>query len=346
MIYIYTSFRAIVYYPSFTSAAMNEIINCAAYLDGRKTANIAIDEISGVLHNPLQFVWIGLHDPDSNTLKKIQEQFNLHELAIEDAHNAHQRPKLEMYGDVLFAVLRTAQINKQTQHTDFGETHFFVGSNFLITIRHGSSISYADVRSRCESMPHLLKNGQGFALYAVMDSIVDQYFPVVDALEEDLQKMEDKIFKGKPSRETTEEIYQLKRELLEVKRAVSPLIDMANRLMRFDTSFISEQTQPYFRDIYDHAIRINEMVDHTRELLNTALEANFSLISISQSDVSKKFAGWAAIIAVPTMVAGFYGMNFKFMPELEWHYGYPVVVVLTILLCVGIYFLLKRSGWL
>jgi magnesium transporter len=238
------------------------------------------------------------------------------------------------------------QINQETHHTDFGETHFFVGQNFLITIRHGSSISYNNVRARCESTPHLLKKGQGFALYAVMDSIVDQYFPVVEALEEDLQKMEEKIFKGNPSRETTEEIYQLKRELLEVKRAVSPLIDIANRLMRFDITLISKETQPYFRDIYDHTIRINEMVDHTRELLNTALEANFSLISISQSDVSKKFAGWAAILAVPTMVAGFYGMNFKFMPELQWHYGYPVIVVCTIILCIVIYSLFKKSGWL
>ncbi len=325
---------------------MNEIINCATYLDGRKLADIGINEISTVLQTPNQFVWIGLHDPEGATLQQIQQQFNLHDLAIEDAHNAHQRPKIEMYGDTLFAVLRTAQINPGTHHTDFGETHFFVGPNFLITIRHGSSISYNNVRTRCESTPHLLKKGQGFALYAVMDSIVDQYFPVVEALEEDLQKMEEKIFKGTPSRETTEEIYQLKRELLEVKRAVSPLIDIANRLMRFDITLISEDTQPYFRDIYDHAIRINEMVDHTRELLNTALEANFSLISISQSDVSKKFAGWAAILAVPTMVAGFYGMNFKFMPELEWHYGYPVIVTCTILACIVIYTLFKRSGWL
>ena len=165
-------------------------------------------------------------------------------------------------------------------------------------------------------------------------------------MEEDLQKIEEKVFKEKPTRETTEDIYQLKRELLDVKRAVSPLIDISNRLMRFDITLISEETQPYFRDIYDHALRINEMVDHARELLNTALEANFSLISISQSEVSKKFAGWAAIIAVPTMVAGYYGMNFKFMPELAWHYGYPLVVGFTISLCIIIYFLFRRSGWL
>jgi magnesium transporter len=324
----------------------NEIVNCAAYLNGKRITDFDVEKISQVLQTPDHFVWLGLHEPCEETLLYIQKQFNLHDLAIEDAHNAHQRPKIEMYGDILFAVLRTANLNKTNHHIELGETHFFVGPNFLITIRHGSTISYSDVRARCESTPHLLEKGQGFALYAVMDAIVDQYFPIVDILEEDLQKIEDKIFKEKPTRQTTEDIYQLKRELLDVKRAVSPLIDMANRLMRFDITLISEETQPYFRDIYDHAIRINEMVDHARELLNTALEANFSLISISQSEVSKKFAGWAAIIAVPTMVAGYYGMNFKFMPELEWHYGYPAVVLFTVSLCVLIFFLFRRSGWL
>jgi magnesium transporter len=325
---------------------MNEVVNCAAYLEGRRIANIEINNIHEVLEHPEQFLWVGLHEPGEETLEKFQKEFNLHDLAIEDAHNAHQRPKLERYGDTLFIVLRTAKKNEIQHRIDFGETHFFLGSHFLVTIRHGSSISYADVRNRCESTPHLLRKGQGFALYAVMDSIVDQYFPVVEALEEELQSIEEKVFNEKPTRQITEKIYQLKRQLLDVKRAVSPLIDISNRLMRFDIKLISEETQPYFRDIYDHALRINEMVDHARELLNTALEANFSLISISQSDVSKKFAGWAAILAVPTMVAGFYGMNFRFMPELEWHYGYPVVVVFTISLCVFIYLMFRRSGWL
>ena len=325
---------------------MNEVVNCAAYSDGRRVASVEIDNIKDTLRAPDKFIWVGLHEPSEETLQQFQREFSLHDLAIEDAHNAHQRPKIETYGDTLFVVLRTAQINKKHDRIDFGETHFFVGYNFLVTIRHGSSIAYTDVRSRCESTPHLLRKGQGFALYAVMDSIVDQYFPVVEALEEELQKIEEKVFKDKPTRETTEDIYKLKREMLEVKRAVSPLIDICNRLMRYDIKLISTETQPYFRDIYDHAVRINEMVDHTRELLNTALEANFSLISISQSEVSKKFAGWAAIIAVPTMVAGFYGMNFKFMPELDWHYGYPAVVVFTISLCILIYLLFRRSGWL
>ena len=325
---------------------MHEVVNSIAYIDGRRVANIDLEQVSGELKSPDRFVWVGLHEPNSETLSKYQKEFRLHDLAIEDAHNAHQRPKIETYGDTLFIVLRTAQMNSVLHRIDFGETHFFVGDHFLVTVRHGSSISYADVRSRCESTPHLLKKGQGFALYAVMDAIVDQYFPVLEALEEDLLNIEDKVFNVKPTRETTESIYQLKRQLLEVKRAVSPLIDICNRLMRYDIKLIPEETQPYFRDIYDHSLRINEMVDHTRELLNTALEANFSLLSIMQSEVSKKFAGWAAIIAVPTMVAGFYGMNFKFMPELSWHYGYPVVVTGTIVMCLIIFYLFRKSGWL
>lgn len=324
---------------------MNRIINCAAYSQGRRVAEVELDKVHEVLQEANQFVWIALHEPSEEMLVRVQREFGLHDLAIEDAHSAHQRPKVEIYEDSLFVVLRTAQMNQQ-HHIEFGETHFFVGKNFIVTIRHNSSVSYADVRSRCESTPHLLSKGQGFALYAVMDFIVDQYFPVVHDLEMELEGIEDKVFKEKPSRETTEQIYQLKRELLEVKRAVSPLVDVCNRLMRFEITCIAEDTRPYFRDVYDHVVRINEMVENTRELLNTALEANFSLISISQSDVSKKFAGWAAIIAVPTMVAGFYGMNFKFMPELQWHWGYPVVVFCTISACLLLFYFFKRSGWL
>ena len=324
---------------------MEEIVNCALYTEGRRTANIQLKNAGDILKQTEGFVWIGLHEPQEETLQLVQQEFALHDLAIEDAHRAHQRPKVEIYGNSVFIVLRTAQINKD-HHIEFGETHFFLGNNFIITVRHGSSISYADVRTRCENTPHLLGKGQGFALYAVMDAIVDQYFPVVHVMEEELEQLEHKIFKEKPSRETTEYIYHLKHELLEVKRAIFPLVEICNRLMRFDFNYISEDTRPYFRDIYDHAMRINEMVDNSRELLNTALEANFSLISISQSEVSKKFAGWAAIIGVPTMVAGIYGMNFNDMPELRWHYGYPVVLTVTIGLCVVLYLLFKRSGWL
>jgi len=324
---------------------MNEIINCAAYSQGRRIADVRLDDVYETLKDTSQFVWIGLHEPSEEILSQVQKQFGLHDLAIEDAHSAHQRSKMELYGNSVFIVMRTAQMN-QEHHIDFGETHLFVGPNFIVSVRHGSSVSYADVRMRCENSPTLLGKGQGFALYAIMDFIIDKYFPVVNDLEQELEKLEDSIFKEKPSRETTEQIYQLKRELLEVKRAVSPMVDICNRLMRFDIVFISEDTRPYFRDVYDSVIRINEIMDNTRELLNTALEANFSLISISQNDVSKKFAGWAAIIAIPTMVAGFYGMNFRFMPEAEWEYGFYAVILVTILACCLLYYLFRRSGWL
>jgi magnesium transporter len=325
---------------------MEAVINCAAYSKGRRVSNIRINEISDVLKQSDKFVWIGLHEPDEELLQQVQQEFGLHDLAIEDAHSAHQRPKLETYGESLFIVLRTAQMNTKERRVEFGETHFFLGENFIVTVRHGSSIAYTDVRNRCERAPDLLQKGPGFALYAVMDSIVDQYFPVIEAMEAELEVVEEKIFGEKPSRATTEHIYQLKREFLEIKRAVLPLIEICNKLMRFDLAMIPEDTRPYFRDVYDHSLRINEMVDNSRELLSGALEANFSMISISQSDVSKKFAGWAAIIAVPTMIAGIYGMNFQSIPELHWTWGYPFALGLIITACVLLFLFFKRSGWL
>jgi len=321
------------------------IVNCTAYQEGRRVANVELRDVSEVLKLSDQFVWIGLHEPSEEVLRQVQEEFGLHDLAIEDAHSAHQRPKFETYGDSLFIVLRTAQMNAQ-HNIEFGETHFFVGANFIVSVRHGSSLSYAEVRARCESKPQLLRKGPAFALYALMDSIVDQYLPVVHELEQQLEGIEEKIFDGIPNRETTVHIYHLKRQLLNVKRAVSPLIDVCNRLVRFDFDLIPEDTQTYFRDIYDHVIRLNEMVDNTRELLSTALEANFSLISISQSEVGKKFAGWAAIVGVPTMIAGIYGMNFQFIPGSDWKYGFEFVLFTTLGSCVGLFVFFRRLKWL
>jgi magnesium transporter len=325
---------------------MNAIVNCAAYKNGRKESDIKLNEVKGKLAEPNTFVWIGMYAPSADLLSVVQKEFNLHELAIEDAANAHQRPKIELYGNIIFMALRTAQINKETLLTELGETHFFIGVNFILTIRHGSSIPYTEVRKRCESMPDLLLKGPGFAAYAVMDSIVDQYFPVIEQMEEELIKVEEKIFDEKPSRETTEQIYNLKRELIKIKQCIAPLPDICNKLMRFDNVLVPDDIRPYFRDVLDHSQRINEMMDHSRELVTAALEANFSLTSIAQSEVSKKFAGWAAIIGVPTMVAGIYGMNFKSMPELSWPYAYPLVLSLTFLLCFLLYIFFKRSGWL
>ncbi len=327
--------------PSDTA---DSVVNCVAYCDGRSVGNVQLDDISEVLKQPDRFIWIGLFEPTKEMLDRIQREFGLHELAIEDAHRAHQRPKLEAYGDTMFVVLRTVQMIDR--RIELGETHFFLGPNFIISIRHGSSLPYTGVRARCESTPQLLRKGPGFALYAVMDSIVDQYFPIIDYLEEEVETLEEKIFHEKYRRETTTKIYKLKRQLMSVKRSVSPLIDICNRLMRFDLKLIDEETRPYFRDVYDHAIRINEMVDNSRELLSAALEANLSMTSISQSEVSKRFAGWAAIIGIPTAIAGIYGMNFEYMPELHSKWGYPAVLVVIVGVCTFLYFRFKKSGWL
>ena len=325
---------------------MSGIVNCAAYAGGRRVADVRIEDISEVLKQPDRFLWIGLHEPEEDLLRKVQQEFGLHDLAIEDALRAHQRPKLEIYGDSLFIVLRTAQLNREERRIDFGETHFFVGPRYIVSVRHGASLSYAEVRARCEATPHLLEKGPGFVLHALMDFIVDQYFPIVEALEDELQALEEEIFGESFSRETTKRIYRLQRDLVEVKRAFSPLVDICNRLIRFDIQLIPEDTRPYFRDVYDHVIRINEMVDALRELLTTALEANLSLIAVSQNEAMKKLAAWAAIIAVPTMIAGIYGMNFRHMPELDWSFGYPLVMAVTFGLCGVLYFSFKRSGWL
>src|SRR5262249_51268420 len=234
-----------------------------------------------------------------------------------DALCAHQRPKIEEYGDSIFVVLRTA--NLDNGQIALGETHIFVSPRYVVSVRHGPSLSYAEVRARCQRTPQLLRKGPGFVLYAIMDFVVDHYFPIIDELEDKLEGLEEAIFAGGLNRESTEDIYQLKRELVAAKRAVAPLIEVCNRLVRFDVGLIPEDVRLYFRDVYDHVMRINETVDTLRELLTTALEANLSLISIGQNEVTKKLAAWAAILAVPTAIAGIYGMNFEFMPELHWH---------------------------
>jgi magnesium transporter len=325
---------------------MEGVVACVAYAEGRRVRDVEIPDISEALKEPGVFVWIGLHDPSPELLQEIQNEFGLHDLAVEDAHVAHQRPKLEQYGDSIFVVLRPAILTPDQQRIELGETHLFVGPRYVVSIRHGATPSYSALRTRCESTPALLAKGPGFVLYAVMDFIVDQYFPVVDAMDDQLDHLEDEIFSETFDRKTVERIYDLRRNLLEVKRAVSPLVDVCNRLMRFDLRLIPEDTRPYFRDVYDHAIRINELVDTLRELLTGALEAHLSLTAVAQNDAMKKLAGWAAIIGVPTMVAGVYGMNFKFMPELEWHYGYPMILAGIAAVCAYLYYRFKRSGWL
>ena len=327
---------------------MGMVVNCVAYGDGERIGEVGLEDVSEVLAGAAgrRFVWIGLHEPSEECLQLVQREFGLHDLAIEDAHRAHQRPKLEEYGDGLFVVLRTARVDGGDRRIAFGETHVFVGPTYVVSIRHGSSLAYTDVRTRSETTPHLLRLGPGFVLYALMDFIVDHYFPIVDTLEEELEGLEEAIFGGGHRAGTTQRIYRLRRDLLHLKRAVSPLVDICNRLMRFDVGLIPEEARPYFRDVYDHVVRVNEAIDTLRELLTGALEANLSLVSVRQNEVTKKLASWAAIIAVPTMVAGIYGMNFAVMPELGWRYGYPLAMGAMAMLCVLLYRQFKRVGWL
>jgi magnesium transporter len=341
------------------------VVTCAAYANGRRIADVALDDIDRVLRTQDAFIWIGLYEPGEELLRKVQQEFGLHDLAIEDAHRAHQRPKLEQYEESLFVVLRTAHVTRDHEQLSlaFGETHVFIGERYVVTVRHGSQRSYADLRARCEASPKLLAKGPGFVLYALMDFLVDQYFPIVAALEEEVGELEEQLLGDtaeRVNRATLTRIYQLKRDLLKLKRAVAPLVEVCNRLMRFDVELVPESTRPYFRDVLDHVIRINEMVDNLRELLTTAFEVNLSLISIEENQEMKRLAewsvdqsrdmrrlaAWAAIIAVPTMIAGIYGMNFAFIPELQWSMGYYFALLLMVAACLALFFGFKRTGWL
>ncbi|HEY9467262.1 MAG TPA: magnesium/cobalt transporter CorA [Vicinamibacterales bacterium] len=328
------------------AASPAPVIDCAAYCSGARVADLGIDQIRPALSRDDQFVWLGLYEPEQDVLREVQQQFGLHDLAIEDAYNAHQRPKLELYEDSLFVVLRTAHMSTSSRHLEFGETHIFLGRNYLVTVRHGSLRSHIGVRQRCESTPHLLSKGPGYVLYALMDFVVDQYLPVVQQIEEEVEELEDLIFGMSDTGDATSRIYQLKRELLSLRRAVAPLVEVCNRLMRFDLPHIPEDTRVYFRDVYDHIVRLNETIDAQRELLTTALEAHLSLMSHAQNEHMKRITAWAAMIAVPTMIAGIYGMNFKHMPELNWDYGYQVSIVVMAGACAALYVGFKRSGWL
>jgi magnesium transporter len=321
------------------------VVNCVAYTNnGRRLRNITIEDISDVLHTPDTFIWLGLHEPDETLLWKVQQEFGLHELAIEDAQNAHQRPKIEVYDDVLFIVLHTAQF--VGGKVEFGETHIFMGMRFLVTVRHGASLSYAGARQRCEQTPQLLALGPSFGLYAVVDSIVDNFFPIVESFQASLRALEEEIFRDDFDRETTKSLYRLKRELVNFRLAVSPLEDILNQLVRFHKGLVHDDVRVYYRDVFDHAVRMSETINTLGEMLTAALQLNLSLVSLGQNETVKRLAGWAGLLTVPTLIASVYGMNFDVMPELHWKYGYFVVLGVTIALCSLVYWRLKKANYL
>jgi magnesium transporter len=320
------------------------IVNCIAYRSGRSLGDIPLDDISEVLKEPDTFVWLGVHEPDTALLRKVQEEFSLHDLAIEDALHAHQRSKLETYGDSLFTVLDTAQlVNDEVR---FGETHLFTGRNYIVTIRHGSSVSYAPVRQKCETAPHRLALGPGYALYSIIDFIVDNYQPVAARLQARFQELEDTIFEKTFDQESIQELYRLKGELVRLRDAISPINDICSQLIRFHEDVVRKELRPYFRDIEDHVSRIIRNVDTIREMLTTAIQVNLALVTVGQNEVVKRLAGWGAILAIPTVVFSMYGMNFKFMPELGGRFAYPLVVGATAVACLLLYRRLVRAEWI
>ncbi|MEP6482913.1 MAG: magnesium/cobalt transporter CorA [Rudaea sp.] len=321
----------------------NMLVNCVAYGAG-KTRSIKLEEIQDVLKDPAVFVWVGLHEPDEPLLDRLAGIFGLHELAVEDAHAAHQRTKIEVYGESLFLVVHTAQF---TEHRiAFGETHIFLGKNYLVTVRHGASLSYAPARRVCESSPELLALGPSYALYSVLDFVVDNYFPVIENFQKRLNDLEHSVLQGEFKRHTIVRLYELKKELMKMLLVVAPVQDIMSQLVRLYPSLIRDEVRTYFRDVSDHAARINEIAAMIREMLTSAMDVNLALVGVAQNDVFKRIAGWGILLTAPMMIASWYGMNFKDMPELDSPHGYPILTGVTLVICISLYLVLRRAKWL
>ena len=320
------------------------IVNCVAYKDGQKIADIPAEQVSDYVSLPDHLVWVALKDPDAAELAAMQEEFGLHELAVEDARHGNQRPKIEEYGDSLFVVMHTVEVVNGEMVV--GEVDVFVGRNYVLSVRNRSSQGFAGVRARCEREPDLLRQGAGFVLYALMDAVVDRYFPVLDALDEELTHLEDRIFTGAPSRASIEALYDLKHKLTTLQHAVRPLLEATGKLYGGRVPPVCAGSQDYYRDVYDHLLRINQSTDSLRETVSTAMSVNLSLISLQENETTKRLAAYAGLVAVPTMIAGIYGMNFEVMPELKWAWGYPVTVAVMVAADAYLFYRLRKARWL
>jgi magnesium transporter len=320
------------------------IVAASVYVNGRRVAGIAIEEAGAWSKKPGHVVWIGLFEPSYELLARVQAQFDLHPLAIEDAGKPHQHPKLEQYGDMLFIVARTAQI--VDERIAFGETHIFVGHGYVVTVRHGASTSYTAVRARCESCPTVLARGEHYILYAILDFIVDNYMPVVETVHEEVEAIEDRVFESVLDRADGQRLYMLRRDLLRLRNAAAPLVNVCRRLEHAEVMSIDPAMQPLFRDVTDHVLRVQEEIDMLREVLAFAFEAGLMSAQAEQTSTTRRLAAWAAILAVPTAIAGIYGMNFEYMPELKWTYGYFLVLGVVATICVTLYLRLRHYGWL
>ncbi|MFC7776096.1 magnesium/cobalt transporter CorA [Pantoea sp. GCM10028869] len=321
------------------------VINCVAYRHGKREEHVDIADISEVLKEEKSFVWMGLYQPEPAFMQTLQQEFSLHELAIEDALVAHQRPKIEQYGDSVFIVVKTAHMD-DLQRITFGETHFFLGKNFLITVRHGSSEGYADIRTKAEKNHVLLCEGPGYALYCILDFIVDNYSKITESLNDRIGGLEQGMFTTRFDSDALQNVYHLRRELLALRNAALPVTEICQQLVRFHEDIIPKNLRAYLRDVQDHAHHVMIDAEDMREMLTSAMQVNLALVSVQQSEVNKKLAGWGAILIVPTIIFSMYGMNFPDMPELHTHFGYPAVVGITVVICCVMWWRLKKAGWL
>nr|WP_299240115.1 magnesium/cobalt transporter CorA [uncultured Halomonas sp.] len=321
------------------------IVNCVAYREGRKLGDINTSEIADYVNEPDCFVWVALSDPEPREIEIFQDVFGLHELAVEDALHGQQRPKVEEYGAAMFVFMRVLDIKEEEIRE--GEVAVFAGPGYVLSVRKHTQQGFAEVRSRCEREPELLKQGPSFVLYALMDAIVDRYFPMAEAFEEELETIEEQIFiKDAAARTNIERLYQLKRKVMTLKHAVTPLAEATVHLFGGRVPMLCANTQEYYRDVYDHLHRIEMAVDTIRETISTAIQVNLSVVAIDEGEVHKALAAWAAIFAMATILAGIWGMNFEHMPELDWKLGYPLALGLMGVVCGGLYYRFRKAGWL
>lgn len=327
-----------------STATHPAIIDCAGYENGIRSIELDINHAQAWFRaSSNRFVWIGLHEPDPDLLLQVQQQFGLHDLAVEDAIHAHQRPKLEFYGDSLLMVLRT--VHQQENDLSFGETIIFAGRGYVVAVRHGSSASYRELRTRCESNPAMLAKGSDFVLYSLMDFIIDNYLPVIETLEAEATAIEDTVLNNEADRDLVMRVYRLKQQLLKIRSMINPVMDVCSKLVRYDSSLVDEDMRPYFRDVHDHVLRLNDSIRDLMEMLSSTLEANLMLAAVRQNDVMKKLAGAAAMLAVPTAIAGVYGMNFDHMPELHWRFGYAFALALMVSASGYLFYRFRKAGW-
>lgn len=336
---------------SHLSEVYTEVVNCFGYSrkTGEPVAIATLADAKTLLEDPNYYVWIGLHDPCKDTMQAVQQSFGLHELAIEDASVEHQRAKIETYGDdCIFIVARTAKLEQR--EILYGTTSLFLGKQFVISIRRGASHSYETVRNHCHNHPNKLRMGPSFVVHAILDFIVDNYLPITQKLGEYLHEQERIIFSKDFDRNTLKSLYELKSQLIHFKAIISPMQDICGFFINHKknelVSFFPSQVKPYFRDIQDHVLRSLDAVNGLNEMLSVAMDTYMTFITVSQNEVVRKLAAWAGILAVPTMIASFYGMNFKFMPELDWQYSYFVVMAFMLGIASVLWYRFKKAKWL